>query len=533
MEEEEEEEERTTRAREPGKKSPQESPLLDLLAAAVPDAGCGESVPPEVSKPKEEAAAAATSNTEEELCARTHFVRSEEDMVKIILKLGSSRRAPRCEHYLCENKVEKSSILVCIDCSLHFCIGDGTKNRPKGHARWHADLEQHCVGAFFDEPESLYCFTCERLWELEVSDMQSESDSSDIEWCGHFSLDEEKANLIASKATASKKVPVCQHPGCKITGKTCIMVCVGCNKRFCTRAQAKQRPFGHAREHAKHSGHCVGLWCSDPYTMYCFTCEYELALAAPYVETGMVFGKEAFGQASGLVKEHVCPIRGMPNLGNTCYVNALLQCLFVLRKLRARMLAPDVPLDMLGVTLKELFEDVNNVDNARLLLNPINFLTCVRILDARFVGSDMQDSHELLCFILDRLDKEERLQMPAVAPTLVDSLFSVGMSVAMSCTHCSYSSPSCEVMYDISLPLPLERPPPKSIASPPRNISCISREKTGIKLFPQVDMSNTEIVQAIAQGSDSHITGLELGDVAIEKISEPLEVGKFMQPVSK
>ncbi|XP_015695675.1 ubiquitin carboxyl-terminal hydrolase 2-like [Oryza brachyantha] len=487
------------------------------------DPGRGDTAPPEVSKPKEKAAA-PTSNTETGMCA--HFQSFEEDMVMFISRLRSSERAPRCEHGLCENKVEKSSILVCLDCSSYLCIGDGTRNKPQGHARRHADLRQHCVAAFFSEPETLYCFTCERRLELDVSDMESDSDiSSESGGCKHFLLDEEELTLIVSEISASKNVPACQHPECKITGKTHIMVCTGCNKHFCTRAEAKERPFGHARQHAKHCGHWVGLWYSDPHTMYCFTCEFDLALAAPNAEAGMVFGKEAFGQASGLVKEHVCPIRGMPNLGNTCYVNALLQCLFVLRKLRARMLAPDVPSDMLGVTLKELFEEVNNVDNARLLLNPMKFLTCVRILDARFVGIDMQDSHELLCFILDRLDKEEKLQMPAVAPTLVESIFSGEMSVAVSCRHCSYTSASShEVIYDISAPLPSEMPPPKSIALPPRNISCMSREKTVIKLFPQVDMSNIEIVQAIAQGSDSHITGLELGDVAIEKICEPLDV---------
>ncbi|EEC83919.1 hypothetical protein OsI_29977 [Oryza sativa Indica Group] len=81
---------------------------LNLLAPAVPDPGCGDLALPGASKPGEKAAA-TTSNTDEELCA--HFVRFEEDMVQFISKLRSSKFAARCEHYLCENKVEKSSIL--------------------------------------------------------------------------------------------------------------------------------------------------------------------------------------------------------------------------------------------------------------------------------------------------------------------------------------------------------------------------------------------------------------------------------------
>uniref|UniRef100_J3MUM1 Ubiquitinyl hydrolase 1 n=2 Tax=Oryza brachyantha TaxID=4533 RepID=J3MUM1_ORYBR len=485
---------------------------------------------PEASKRKAKAAA-PTSNTEMGLCP--HFVRFEEDMVRFVSKLRSSERAPRCEHYLCENKVEKSSILVCIDCNLHFCIGSGTKNSPQGHARWHAELEQHPVGAFSSEPQTLYCFICERRLELEVNEMQCECDiksdnsnsnSTDSCGCGHFLLDEEEINLIVSEVMASKNALACQHPGCKITGRTRIMVCTGCNKHFCTRAKAKKRPLGHARQHAKKCEHWVGLWCSNLCLGYCFMCEFELTLGTRNFDVGMMFGKEAFGRAFGSKKEHVCPIRGMPNLGNTCYMNALLQCLFVLGKLRARMLAPDAPSDMLGVALKDLFEEVNNVNNARHQLNPTKFFSCLCILDARYAGSDMQDSHELLCLILDRLVEEEKLNMAAVIPTVVDSIFRSHISVTMSCTCCSYSSPSCEVTYDISLPLPLERPPPKSIALPPRNISCMSQEKTGTKLFPEDDMSNTEHIQAIAAGRDSHVTGLEPRDVAVEKISEPLEV---------
>ncbi|XP_052164883.1 ubiquitin carboxyl-terminal hydrolase 1-like [Oryza glaberrima] len=490
---------------------------LNLLAPAVPDPGCGDPALPGASKPGEKAAA-TTSNTDEELCA--HFVRFEEDMVQFISKLRSSKFAARCEHYLCENKVEKSSILVCIDCSLPFCIGDGTMDKPQGHARWHADLEQHCVAALFSKPDTLYCFICERCLNMEVDDTESESDRAE---CRHL-LDEEDVTLIVSEVTTSKNIPACQHPGCKINGRTRIMVCTGCNKHFCTRAEAKKKPHGHARLHArKFEHHWVGLWYSDPYKGYCFKCEFDLTLSALTVEQGMVFGKELFGQESGLVKGHGCVIRGMPNLGNTCYINALLQCLFVLGKLRARMLAPDAPSYILGYELKELFQEVNNVDNAQLQLNPTKFFACIRVLDARFISSDMQDSHELLCFLLNELDKEEKSMVPPVSPTVVDSIFCVQLSATISCSHCSYNSVSHEVMYELSVPLPSERPPPKSIASPPRDISCMSREKTGIKLFPEVDTSNTEIVKAIAEGSVSHIASLELGDVDKEKTSEPLD----------
>ncbi|KAF0898181.1 hypothetical protein E2562_001825 [Oryza meyeriana var. granulata] len=222
------EEEKSAMARETAKWSPRN---LELPDVAAPESGCGDTTP----LPEQKAAAAApTSNTEGRICA--HLDRFQGGMLKFISEIRSSECAPRCEHYLCENKVEKSSILVCIDCNLHFCIGDGTKNKPQGHARWHADLEQHCVGALFSEPENLYCFLCERLLYLDVSNMQR----------GHFSCDKEEINS-------------CSHQ---------------CNWYFCIGGpDNKARPQGHIREHALLEEHWVAVWYNDPYVGYCFACE--------------------------------------------------------------------------------------------------------------------------------------------------------------------------------------------------------------------------------------------------------------------
>ncbi|KAL5222676.1 hypothetical protein ABZP36_027389 [Zizania latifolia] len=465
-----------------------------------------------------------------------HFDRFLDDMAMFISGVRFYEFAPRCEHYLCENKVEKSTILVCVDCNLHFCIGEGTRNNPQGHAWWHATMEHHWVGSWLNEPEVLYCFVCERRLNLDITTIgtiKTPGSSTDSENCEHFSCDKEEIDMILSEINSSKNAPACHHHGCPITGKTQIMVCTECNMYFCGRAGANKRPMGHARRHAQKLQHWVGLWYSDPYQGYCFTCEFILSIGTKNDKGGKVVDDEADVHAPRLAKGHGCLIRGIPNFGNTCYLNALLQCLLVVGKLRAVMLGPYTPLGILGEALKELFEEANNVNRAGCLLNPTKLLACIRVMDPRFVGSNMQDSHELLCSLRNGLDNDDDLMMPpkqqdgassAASPRVIGSIFGGQLSVTTSCRCCSYSSSSYEVIYDISAPLPSERHPPKSLASPPRNISCRSREKISIKLFPEVDMSNAKIVQAIAEGSDSHITGLELEGVVIEKTYEPLGV---------
>nr|CAB3481849.1 unnamed protein product [Digitaria exilis] len=48
-------------------------------------------------------------------------------------------------------------------------------------------------------------------------------------------------------------------------------------------------------------------------------------------------------------------VRGIPNRWNTCYVNALAQCLLALDELWMLMLGPHAPAGSLGVALKGLF----------------------------------------------------------------------------------------------------------------------------------------------------------------------------------
>uniref|UniRef100_A0A0E0QLI1 Ubiquitin carboxyl-terminal hydrolase n=1 Tax=Oryza rufipogon TaxID=4529 RepID=A0A0E0QLI1_ORYRU len=359
------------------------------------------------------------------------------------------------------------------------------------------------------------------------------------ERCEHMTCSEHDVAEIVSKI-ASWGDPVCQDETCMCTERHLMMVCVECDMHFCIgRFAKKSKPRGHIEEHAFDDGHPVALWYEDPYTGYCFECEDPLTIGGEEGDKGMkVKGEEgcrASGSdsghgcvigASGSGSGHGCAIRGIPNFGNTCYLNAVLQCLLVLGKLRARMSGPDAPppSGMLGIILHDLFVATESVSYTRDLLDPVMLLGCVRHYKSEFQGNTMQDSHELLCCLRDSLIEEESKTRPdnmqqdapsAVVPTVIDSIFRGQLFVTTLCKYCSFESVSQgsqDAFYDLCVALPLQ------------NERCISQQKIAIEQFPTIDKTNTEKIHAISGGSDPQVPASELGDMVMVKTSEPLVV---------
>uniref|UniRef100_A0A0E0AXY3 Ubiquitinyl hydrolase 1 n=1 Tax=Oryza glumipatula TaxID=40148 RepID=A0A0E0AXY3_9ORYZ len=347
---------------------------------------------------------------------------------------------------------------------------------------------------------------------------------TDGEDCGHFSCDMDEIADI-EMGMAARGDPMCEHETCLATGSNLMMVCPECGWCFCVGGLAhRAKPLGHIREHAYRRAHWVALRCEDPYEGYCFECEDSLAIESQMVaDDGAGGGEEGYG----------CVVTGMPNLGNTCYLNALLQCLLVLGKLRARILGLGAPSGVLGDLLHDLFVDTNGPSYAQRLLDPAMLLRCVRFHYPQFRGIAMQDCHELLCCLRDGLDEDERkwragkMQQgapSAVAPTVIDSIFAGQLSVTLSCKCCSFKSDSEEVFHDLSMPLPPKGTPARSVASPPRNGRCISQQKTRMELFPAINKTNTEKIHAISEGGDAQVPASESEHMVMVKTSEPLEV---------
>ena len=114
-------------------------------------------------------------------------------------------------------------------------------------------------------------------------------------------------------------------------------------------------------------------------------------------------------------------IRGMRNVGNTCYMNSVLQCLSNTKPLTDyifNMPSTDInrhnPNGARGRFIKayqHLMTDMWSKSNKSDALDMWTFKSCVSALDSRFKGSRQQDAQELLNWMIDMIHEETNHKM--------------------------------------------------------------------------------------------------------------------------
>ncbi|KAL6856951.1 hypothetical protein ACP4OV_018333 [Aristida adscensionis] len=377
--------------------------------------------------------------------------------------------------------------------------------------------------------------------------------------CKHFRANGEEMQLLLAKIESLNygPAPPCEFCSLESSGGSAagtsqkdphkqqlIMVCTQCDRCLCSGAATMEdKPWGHAGMHAYKKEHWVAMWLDKPSSGYCFYCTHGVYMNMIDGESDM----ESFGGSDEILlspssgsesdtDDHGYVIRGIPNQGNTCYLNALVQCLLVLDKLRIKMLGPDAPAGSIGMALKELFLETRARKDSGMLLRPEKLLESICAFDSQYRGVSMHDSQELLLNMRIGLNKEEELKrspdMPEGVLTVVDSIFCGQLSSTYTCKSCQLSSVAHDPFYELLLSLPSkDKPlPSKDKEHPTKDVPTRQRsrksraKRSAVKqLFPAIECDSEE-VQTAANGGDSHIPGTELEPVAIEKAHEPLKI---------
>ncbi|NWW92555.1 UBP2 hydrolase, partial [Rhynochetos jubatus] len=181
-------------------------------------------------------------------------------------------------------------------------------------------------------------------------------------------------------------------------------------------------------------------------------------------------------------------LTGLRNLGNTCFMNSILQCLSNTKELRDYCLQ------------NQYLRDLNNNSRMRTALmsefakliqllwtsspndsvSPSEFKTQIQRYAPRFVGYNQQDAQEFLRFLLDGLHSEVNrvLVRPRVSTDTLDhlpdeeksrqmwrryqeredsrigDLFVGQLKSSLTCSECGYCSTAFDPFWDLSLPIP-------------------------------------------------------------------------------
>lgn len=324
-----------------------------------------------------------------------------------------------------------------------------------------------------------------------------------------------------------------------------VWICLECGHFSCGGVGLALDYQTHAYRHSKKDGHPLAIQYENPKLRFCFPCKTlipvektedgeskdifstivksmrEKSLEKPSADVEDVWfgGASLKGEtksANGLIRSgHV--IRGLVNLGNTCFFNSIMQNLLAIDRLRDYFLNLDGgSFGPLTMALKKLYMEAYTESEIRSSINPRSLFGSLCSKAPQFRGYEQHDSHELLHVLLDGLCTEEisaRKQITSVSQieisvnksiTFVDSIFGGQLSSTVCCLECGHSSIVYEPFLDISLPVPTKKSPSRKTPSVPRARKLKPPPKKFGKIRSKVKKA-AESNQSTTVNSSSHV----------------------------
>ncbi|XWS13422.1 hypothetical protein CRYUN_Cryun36dG0036000 [Craigia yunnanensis] len=286
-----------------------------------------------------------------------------------------------------------------------------------------------------------------------------------------------------------------------------IWVCLECGHYVCAGVGLPTAATTHAVRHLRQTRHKLVIQWDNPQLRWCFACSafipvekmeengeskdvlYEIVKlikerssesSATDVED-IWFGSGSVTSAiksEGTISNSLdgktgYVVRGLVNLGNTCFFNSVMQNLLALDRLRDYFLNLDASMGQLTISLKKLYAETKPEMGLKNAINPKPFFGCICTKAPQFRGYQQHDSHELLRCLLDGLYTEELALKKHINAskndivtvnqdlTFVDAVFGGQVSSTLCCEECGHSSTVYEPFLDLSLSIPTKKTPSK------------------------------------------------------------------------
>ncbi|KAL3642024.1 ubiquitin-specific protease ubp2 [Castilleja foliolosa] len=341
-----------------------------------------------------------------------------------------------------------------------------------------------------------------------------------------------------------------------------IWVCLECGHFSCGGIGFPTIPQSHAVRHAKQNHHPLAVHYKHHHLLWCFSC--DKIIPAEKSEDGK--HKETFKEVVRMLKKKpsegsnidvedvwfgsgsvtnavkLCDyqisvpdvktgysIRGLVNLGNTCFFNSIIQNLLAIHSLREYLFELDESVGPLIASLRKFFLETNSEAGLKSAINPRSVFGSLCTKAPQFRGYQQHDSHELLRCLLDGLSTEELSARKhngssITGPTFIDIIFGGQLSSTVSCLECGHSSTIYEPFLDLSLPVPTKKPPTKKQETKTAIFGPVARGKKSKppprrpgRNYPKMKSNNRPGESVLAQSTDDNSLG------ELQTITQPLE----------
>lgn len=357
----------------------------------------------------------------------------------------------------------------------------------------------------YDITKSLYCLECDLSFELselsqnvqslieEVMKSNSSAREDDIKaWEQEIFPCEHSVDI---QQFSNDVVDLSKCDQCEL--KENLWICLHCGLIGCGRQQYGSALKGnsHALKHYELSGHPVAVKLgslsaddSNNCDCYCYQCQDEVKvnnINEKLLTYGIDLAKSVKTEKNlielnldqnlnwdfkldGANGEKLKPVfgqdlTGFQNLGNSCYLNSVLQALFSLPNYRQYFDEEEFPsYDNVSDPSKDLFSQLLKVydglysgryskpnslkgDDYQLGIKPAAFKTLIGENHPEFRSQKQQDSFEFMLYLIDKIDNELGL-------TLNKPLkFVMGSKIV--CSACSHGKLSTELVDNVSVPI--------------------------------------------------------------------------------
>ncbi|KII89707.1 hypothetical protein PLICRDRAFT_685039 [Plicaturopsis crispa FD-325 SS-3] len=254
-------------------------------------------------------------------------------------------------------------------------------------------------------------------------------------------------------------------------------VCLHCSASGCW-------SDGHIVEHLNDAGHVL---CADSKSgsIYCSTCDdfiYDPTMDETYLTTTVAYEekqtkfqvmkklREPFRPWTPNAKDsqalgETIPIpcqegrRGLLNLGQTCFLNAILQALVHNPLLRNYFLSDKHNYKLCKNTdctcceMDKLFTEIYSPDAPTSPFGPTSILATTWRLSAELSGYAQQDAHEFFISALNQIHATSRGHTNVSCNCVIHSTFAGQLQSDVTCERCGNTTSTVDPMLDVSLEL--------------------------------------------------------------------------------